>query len=437
MALSHEPQPLQGEWGTTPIPRLKTLEGRRIRSDGATQEQARRLATLLVVNKRLALGPPLEETLSSIAEEATRLLGVEAAGLWLREGDELVRAASFGAAAAIMVRERLRVGESLSGLVVQEDRPLASTDLPNDPRYDRAQRERARARGLRTWLGVPLRGRDVVLGVLFVVDGTRRRFEQADIQLLEAFADQAAIAIENARLFEQVAQRERLLRELVGRLMVAQEEERRRVAYELHDGLAQVATATQQRIEGFTAKHRPRSAPARSDLYQIRDLAQQTVREARRAIAGLRPTVLDDFGLAAAIGREVQLLLDEGWQVNYLVDLDGERLPPTVETALFRVAQEALENVRKHARTTRAALRLERSVEGVRLEVRDWGRGFRPSAVLAGGGPGERIGLLGMRERVAWLGGTCTVESRPGEGTCIAATVPLAGDALQRAADAR
>src|SRR5205085_6970835 len=138
--------------------------------------QTRQLATLLVLNKRLALGPPLEETLSSIAEEAARLLGVEAAGLRLREGDELVSAASYGPAGEIMVRERLRIGESMSGLVLREDRSLLSTDLANDRRFDQAHRDRARTQGLRAWLGVPLRGRDELLGVLFVVDRLKRRF---------------------------------------------------------------------------------------------------------------------------------------------------------------------------------------------------------------------------------------------------------------------
>src|SRR5438874_9962748 len=163
MSLVYEPARLEA------LPPPASFKRRRPRSEAAAQRHARQLATLLVVNKRLALGPPLEETLSSIAEEATRLREVQAGGLRLREDDELVRAASVGPAEAIMVRERLRIGESLSGLVVQEDRALSSTDLPNDPRYDRAHRERARAQGLRAWLGVPLRGRDDVLGVLFVV----------------------------------------------------------------------------------------------------------------------------------------------------------------------------------------------------------------------------------------------------------------------------
>ena len=164
------------------------------------QQQARRLATVLQVNRRLALGPELAEILARITEEAARLLGAEAAGLRLVEGDELVRAASFGAGSAIMVRERLPIGESLSGRVAAEGRPIVSSDLGEDPRYDPVHRAQALAQGLRAWLGAPLRGRDGVVGMLFVVTGEARQFSRADVGLLEAFADQAALAVENARL---------------------------------------------------------------------------------------------------------------------------------------------------------------------------------------------------------------------------------------------
>jgi len=387
--------------------------------------RARQLTTILDVNKRLALRPNLEEMLSRITEEATRLLGVEAAGLRLVEGDELVRAASFGPAAAIMVRERLRLGESLSGRVAKENRAIVSTNLADDSRHTPIHRSQARVYGIRAWLGVPLRGPERVVGVLFVIDRGRRRFEQADIRLLEAFADQAAIAIENARLYEELAERERRLHELIGRLLVAQEEERRRVAYDVHDGLAQVAAAAQQHLEGFAARHRPRSTEGREALERARELAQRTVGEARRVITGLRPKALDDFGLALALRTDVEALSRDGWQITYVENLDSERLPPAIETALFRVAQEALTNVRKHAETTRVHLALRRRGGTVCLEIRDWGRGFQPSAVLAGSGTNERVGLAGMRERVAWLGGRCTVRSRPGAGTRIVVEVPL------------
>lgn len=189
----------------------------------ATQLQAQRLEALLDVTKRLALGPELGEILARITEEAARLLGAEAAGLRLLEGDDLVRVASSGTAGAIMRRERLPVGESLSGRVAAEGRTISSTDIADDPRYDPIHRAAAQTHGLGRWLGTPLRGRHGVLGVLFVLSSrTARSFGQDDVGLLEAFADQAAVAVDNARAFQQELERRRqldTLRRLTGALV--------------------------------------------------------------------------------------------------------------------------------------------------------------------------------------------------------------------------
>jgi signal transduction histidine kinase len=223
----------------------------------------------------------------------------------------------------------------------------------------------------------------------------------------------------------QIAEREQRLQELVRRLQVAQEEERRRVAYEIHDGLAQVAASAHQHLQTFADYHAPQSETGREALRRTVELVQRTVREARRLIAGLRPTVLDDFGLAQALRLEVEALRGEGWQVSYEEDIGDRRLPSQVETALFRVAQEALTNVRKHAGRARVAVSLEQHDGSVRLEVRDWGRGFDAASQREPARPGERVGLLGMQERVALLRGRCAVRGRPGEGTQVIAEVPL------------
>jgi signal transduction histidine kinase len=234
---------------------------------------------------------------------------------------------------------------------------------------------------------------------------------------------EARLAAEAAT--KQIAIREGRLQDLVRRLQVAQEEERRRVAYEIHDGLAQVAASAHQHLQTFADYHAPESKTGREALGRSVELVQRTVREARRLIAGLRPTVLDDFGLATAIRLEVEAIRGEGWQVSYEEDLGDKRLASQIETALFRVAQEALTNVRKHAGRAPVAVSLEQHEGLVRLEVRDWGRGFGVLGPQDRPRPGERVGLLSMHERVALLGGHCTVNSQPGEGTQVIAEVPL------------
>ncbi|HEY6673390.1 MAG TPA: sensor histidine kinase, partial [Rubrobacteraceae bacterium] len=171
--------------------------------------------------------------------------------------------------------------------------------------------------------------------------------------------------------------------------------------------------------------HAPESPTAREELQEALELVQHAVGEARQVISDMRPTVLDDFGLAAAIRLQVETLRSEGWEVDYEEALGDGRLPTEMETTLFRVAQEALTNVRKHARSSRAHVTLERSGETVRLLVRDEGRGFRPGDTLNQCGPGERVGLSGMRERISLLGGRFEIYSEPGSGTSVVAEVGL------------
>jgi PAS domain S-box-containing protein len=142
-------------------------------------------------------------------------------------------------------------------------------------------------------------------------------------------------------------------------------------------------------------------------------------------IHDLRPTVLDDFGLAAAVRLQVQTLRSEGLEVGLKEALGDERLPPEVETTLFRVAQEALTNVRKHARAAAVHVVLDRSGRAVRLMVRDGGRGFRSDETTRSNGPGQRAGLSGMRERLSLLGGRFELQSEPGSGTTVTAEVEV------------
>ena len=279
-------------------------------------------------------------------------------------------------------------------------------------------------RGRLVGLCLPLRGQEQVLGTL-ETHGPETLKEQATVELLGSLANQAASALENAWLYRELGEREHRLQELVGKLMAAQEEERRRVAYELHDGLAQVAMGAHQQLQAFVHDPHPDSAKAQRRLERALELVLQTTDEARRVIADLRPTTLDDFGLAAALQLQVEELRAEGWEVSYDEALEEERLPAEIETALYRVAREALWNARKHAGTPRIDITLKRRGKKIHLEVRDFGRGFDSSAVSGSSGPGERVGLSSMRERMTMLGGDFEIRSRVRGGTTVVAEVPL------------
>jgi PAS domain S-box-containing protein len=266
--------------------------------------------------------------------------------------------------------------------------------------------------------------------LILLHDVTERKRVEEEVRQLNATLEKRV-----ANRTAQLAERERQLEDLVGKLIAAHEEERRWVAYEVHDSLIQMAIAAQRYIQTFADTHPPGSKVRPGELDRPLELVRQTVQEGRRVVKGLRPTTLDDFGLVTAVRQRVEELRNEGWEIGYEETLGGERLPTEVEITLFRVTQEALNNVQKHAQTTAARVELTQRGRKIRLEVRDEGRGFDPSAVLAEQGPVERVGLSSMKERVALLGGELEIRSKPGAGTSVVAEVPLPATSGGRDAD--
>lgn len=279
---------------------------------------------------------------------------------------------------------------------------------------------------------IPLLVRGDVIGTLEAL-GDPRPAHELTREILGSIALQAATALENARLYREVADSEQALRRLVHQLMTAQEFERRRLANDIHDGLAQLALGAQQVTEAYAHQYPGDSADARRRQAVAVDLSRRTVSEIRRVLAGLRPSVLEDFGLERALKAHAESLDAFGLSVSFSGSLGPLRLDADVEIALFRVAQEALANVQKHAGVDHADLRLARLGNDVVLEISDDGRGFSPAAT-AGERPGEQLGLLSMSERVALVAGTLEIVSDSDAGTRIRACVPLvrAGEAAGR-----
>jgi len=209
--------------------------------------------------------------------------------------------------------------------------------------------------------------------------------------------------------------------ELVRKLISAQEEERKRIARELHDETSQVLAALAMGLEAATAPSPPEAA--REKLAGLRAMAVEALDGVHRIIHALRPSALDDLGLVPAIRWYAETLLEpRGIQVDFAGGGEEERLPPAVETALFRAVQEALTNVAKHADADRVRIAVTSSPEALEVRVEDDGRGFDVEEALRGEGAG--LGLLGMRERMGLLEGSVDVASRPGEGTCVTLRVP-------------
>ena len=202
------------------------------------------------------------------------------------------------------------------------------------------------------------------------------------------------------------------------------EVEQRHIAYVLHDGLAQLNTSIHQHLQAFSHDYSPRRLQAKQQLAMIMDLAQNAVREVRHVMEGLRPTTLDDFGLATALRLQIQKLEVEGWDIDSRIPESLERWPPMVETVLFRIAQESLTNIRKHAQTTRVQVVLDLKPECYALEIKDWGNGFDVASTTAAKPHSGHRGIMGMRQRIVLLDGEFSIQSTPGIGTQIIAKIP-------------
>ncbi len=266
---------------------------------------------------------------------------------------------------------------------------------------------------------VTLRAKERVLGVMRVVAGDGRTLDREDLDLLKAIGHQVALAVENARLYQEVQRKEEIRGQLVEKLITAQEEERRRLSRELHDEVGQSLTALIMNLAGAEAAVPPGFDGLRRHLGEIRGLLSTTLEEIRRLMVNLRPTLLDDLGLIPALQWLAATHLGAAG-VDYRLDVVGprRRLPPHVETALFRVVQEAVTNIVRHAGARRATLRLEFRPSSLAVAIADDGKGFDPRETRRG------LGLLGMEERVTLLGGRWRIETEPGAGTRVALEIP-------------
>ncbi|MFQ5828130.1 MAG: sensor histidine kinase [Candidatus Methylomirabilia bacterium] len=224
-----------------------------------------------------------------------------------------------------------------------------------------------------------------------------------------------------AALIETLREKEQALAGAMERLMVVQEEERRLVAYDIHDCLAQVIVSAKQHLDTFEDLWQSQSPQALPELKRGLNGLDRAVLETRRLLAALRSGTLDSLGLIAALRDLVnETSQDTGWDAKLIDNLHGARLPSTVETAAYRIVQEALANAAKHTKASRVTGELGKENGHLVVEVNDSGVGFDPE-----GTPVSGLGLLSMRERARLLGGRCRVKSRRGLGTSVVATIPL------------
>ena len=369
----------------------------------------RRFETLSEIGNALASELELEPLLMLVARRLRELVDARVVLIALPESPLSLRiAAADGDPGDELLGTSLDLESSKAGRVLERGRSERVDNVLSDPEIDQQVAKRL---GVLSGLYVPLLHQGRAIGLIAAHDkaGPDPRFSDEDVRVAELLAARAAIAVD---LSQQVS------REALRQVVEAQELERTRLARELHDETGQALTSillglkeVEQAVEG---------EQGRAAVASLRELVVSTLQDVRRLAVELRPSALDDFGLVTAIERLADTYRQQaGVDVDLEASIGEERLPPEVETALYRIVQEALTNVSKHAGASRISIVVRRKGNSAAVVVEDDGRGFDAHARSDG------LGLPGMRERVALLGGRLIVESSSGSGTTLAVEVPI------------
>ena len=378
------------------------------------EERTRELSTLLEVSHNVASTLELKPLLRLILDQLKVMVDYSGATIFTLQDRDLTILDHQGPIPQAELA-RLRFPLERSGAnqeVIRRRQPVIIPDVHGDTPLARAFRESASEElyttfgYIRSWMGVPLMIKERVMGMLSLDHSQPDYFTSRHADLGLAIANQAAIAIENATLYEQAQELAILM-------------ERQRLARELHDSVSQALYGIA--LGARTARTLLDRDPSRlaEPLDYVLSLAEAALAEMRALIFNLRPEALETEGLAAALSKQAASLRARH-RIEVQTDLcDEPDLPFEIKEALYRIAQEALHNTAKHARASRVDLRLQCAAKEVMLEVRDNGAGFDPSRSFPG-----HLGLRSMRERAARAGGTLEIESAPRHGTSLRVRVP-------------
>jgi len=366
------------------------------------------LESLNEIGNALVAEVGLSRQLQLVAQRLRTLLGARIVTVNLPNPDGSLRIVAADGDQADELLGATVAARSKSAAVLASRHGQRVDSLLDDPDVDQAS---ARLLGARSGLYVPLVAHDRAIGVIDAHDklGEDFRFTDDDLRLAESFASRASVAVDLS---------ERVARDSLRSVVEAQELERRRLARELHDETGQALTSI---LLGLRAMEDAKTdEQVRAAAAELRGLVVRTLQDVRQLAVELRPKALDDFGLIAALERLVETWTE---QTRIGVQLEAHlsgRLQPEIETALYRIVQEALTNIVKHARASRVSIVLSERERAVTVVIEDDGIGFAPRSAREDG-----LGLVGMRERVALVGGRLEIESREGAGTTLLVEVPV------------
>ncbi len=388
-----------------------------------TRERLGQISLFYQVAQSMASTFDLDKVLEDTMQLATAVLNAAAAVLMLvqEESGELVFEYTFGEMGDLLRRQRIPLDEGIAGWVATHGEPVIVNEVHSDPRF--SPLVDARTGFLtRSVVCVPIQIRGKTIGILEALNKrSEEGFDSEDLSLMITTANQAAIAIENARLYQS-------LREERDRIIQAQENVRRQVARNLHDGTVQFLSAISMGIDHLERLLEFKPEAARSELEALRHLTAQAMQQARLALFELRPLILETQGLLPALEAYVQQLQNsEEFNVHLEAPPSLPPLSDSVEATIFAIIQEAVTNTKKHASARDVWLRLSRENGWLQVVVEDNGSGFDPEAIEEQYDRRGSIGLLSMRERAELIEGHLVIESNltpPGTGTKVILRVP-------------
>lgn len=379
------------------------------------QEAVLRLSAINAVSTIVSGSLELKQILNAALDKVLEATDAEAGTIFRldKQAQELVLAAYRGITGESATElARLSLGEGIYAQVAQSGEGLVDQAPCQGPPATSSD-------GLWTRVVVPLKSKEQVQGVLAVSTRGSRHFPSEELELLKVIGNEIGVAIENARLYEN-------MRFYVQEVARAQEDERQRIARELHDETIQMMIVLSRRLEALITSPEPLSETVRQSLGSLQELLRDASRGIRRFVRDLRPPSLDHLGLVATVeGLARDLVERDGIGAEVRATGDVRRLHSEEELILFRIAQEALSNVRRHSGASQVIVELEFCPDKVRMAIDDNGRGFdvpeRIDELVSVG----RLGLIGMQERARTLAGTLTIQSAPGRGTAVTVEVPV------------
>lgn len=335
----------------------------------------------------------------------------------------------------------LRLGEGVAGKVAESGKVIIVDEMSAGS--DAVKTHFISKGDLKTFVSIPLQAKERVLGVMNCTSQTARRFTEADAHLLHSIGDQLGIAIEHTRLGERLKKSREKYRLLARQIILAQEEERKRIARELHDETSQTLAGLALNLQALIEMVDMIGIKNEQFKTMLKKTHASTVRvniEVSRLIADLRPVLLDILGLVPAIRQYAETSLTPlGIRPHFAFALEEIKaiLQPEEEVALFRWLQSAVGNIIQHAQAKNVTIALHLEDGNLVLQVSDDGRGFEPSKIPETGERGRGYGLFNMHERMKLIGATCKVLSEPGKGTTVMASIPVGERWKSRKAGAR